>query len=196
MGLFTQPDPIGLAGGLNTYGYAGGDPVNYSDPFGLCKVRVGWTDTPVPGTKHAFIEVTRPDNTRVIFRGGPTGENLPASSNNSSESSKSPSGDSRSESVAGPILAETQSPDDPGSDAAADPAPEYDEPLVDDDKSCAKYERSFSSTERRINQADIPYGLHMNSNSVVNTMLLRAGLGFLDASGRRAPGAASVLPVW
>jgi RHS repeat-associated protein len=34
-GLFTQEDPIGLAGGLNTYGFANGDPINYSDPFGL-----------------------------------------------------------------------------------------------------------------------------------------------------------------
>jgi RHS repeat-associated protein len=34
-GTFTQEDPIGLAGGLNLYGYAGGDPVNFSDPFGL-----------------------------------------------------------------------------------------------------------------------------------------------------------------
>jgi RHS repeat-associated protein len=35
-GQFTQTDPIGLAGGLNLYGYANGDPVNFSDPFGLC----------------------------------------------------------------------------------------------------------------------------------------------------------------
>jgi RHS repeat-associated protein len=35
-GRFTQPDPIGLAGGLNLYGFAHGDPVNFSDPFGLC----------------------------------------------------------------------------------------------------------------------------------------------------------------
>jgi murein DD-endopeptidase MepM/ murein hydrolase activator NlpD len=35
-GRFTQPDPIGLAGGLNLYGYADGDPINKSDPFGLC----------------------------------------------------------------------------------------------------------------------------------------------------------------
>jgi RHS repeat-associated protein len=35
-GLFTQEDPIGLAGGMNLYGFAGGDPVNFSDPFGLC----------------------------------------------------------------------------------------------------------------------------------------------------------------
>ncbi len=35
-GRFTQEDPIGLAGGLNLYGFAGGDPVTFSDPFGLC----------------------------------------------------------------------------------------------------------------------------------------------------------------
>jgi uncharacterized protein RhaS with RHS repeats len=35
MGLYTQQDPIGIAGGLNLYGYANGDPVNFSDPFGL-----------------------------------------------------------------------------------------------------------------------------------------------------------------
>ncbi|MCY7412783.1 MAG: HNH endonuclease [Salinibacterium sp.] len=35
---FTQEDPIGLAGGINLYGFAGGDPVNFSDPFGTCPV--------------------------------------------------------------------------------------------------------------------------------------------------------------
>jgi RHS repeat-associated protein len=35
-GRFTQEDPIGLAGGLNLYGFADGDPITYSDPFGLC----------------------------------------------------------------------------------------------------------------------------------------------------------------
>jgi RHS repeat-associated protein len=34
-GLFTQQDPIGLAGGLNLFGFADGDPVNFSDPLGL-----------------------------------------------------------------------------------------------------------------------------------------------------------------
>ena len=33
----TQQDPIGLAGGLNLYGFAGGDPINFWDPFGLCR---------------------------------------------------------------------------------------------------------------------------------------------------------------
>ncbi len=35
IGRFTQEDPISLAGGLNSYAYAGGDPVNYNDPSGL-----------------------------------------------------------------------------------------------------------------------------------------------------------------
>jgi RHS repeat-associated protein len=40
-GRFTQEDPIGLAGGLNAYGFADGDPVSYSDPYGLCKKPTG-----------------------------------------------------------------------------------------------------------------------------------------------------------
>jgi RHS repeat-associated protein len=44
-GRFTQEDPLGLGGGMNLYGFAGGDPVNFSDPFGLCPVTA--TD-PVP----------------------------------------------------------------------------------------------------------------------------------------------------
>jgi uncharacterized protein RhaS with RHS repeats len=34
-GSLSQQDPIGIAGGLNLYGYANGDPINFSDPFGL-----------------------------------------------------------------------------------------------------------------------------------------------------------------
>jgi len=34
-GRFTQVDPIGLAGGLNSYGFGAGDPVSHADPLGL-----------------------------------------------------------------------------------------------------------------------------------------------------------------
>jgi RHS repeat-associated protein len=34
-GRFTQEDPMGLAGGLNLYGFTRGDPVNFADPLGL-----------------------------------------------------------------------------------------------------------------------------------------------------------------
>ena len=52
-GYSTQEDPIGVAGGLNLYGYAGGDPVNFSDPFGLnpiLRISLWWMTRGAPAT--------------------------------------------------------------------------------------------------------------------------------------------------
>lgn len=39
---FVSEDPIGLAGGDNSYGYVDGDPINNADPKGLFKVHGNW----------------------------------------------------------------------------------------------------------------------------------------------------------
>jgi len=56
-GRYMTPDPIGLAGGINLYRYAGANPVNYIDPYGLSYMEaaipiatvVSQLDTALPG---------------------------------------------------------------------------------------------------------------------------------------------------
>jgi RHS repeat-associated protein len=85
-GTFPNSDPIAEIGGINRYMYSGAQPINYSDPTGLCKVEVRYkvifTITDSEGTaletvNHAYIVTTDPSGNKKYFRGGPSGVGIP-----------------------------------------------------------------------------------------------------------------------
>ena len=72
-GRWITRDPVGFYGGSTlVYGYVGGDPVNFVDPTGLCKIEVRSKLIPqtVYGGWHAYIVTSEPGGIASFFRGG------------------------------------------------------------------------------------------------------------------------------
>ena len=160
---------------MSLYGMGGGDAVNFTDPFGLCKVEVRYS--PVMHGYHAYIVATAPDASRVASRGGPTqqgggslaGQASSASGGSSGGSSRG-SGSSGSSNSASPGASGGDGSSGPWGPLNAVAGQPYDKSfidfdagnppsqrVVDNDASCDGYNASFSKTAAAINSANISY---------------------------------------
>ncbi|MBI4870482.1 MAG: RHS repeat-associated core domain-containing protein [Candidatus Riflebacteria bacterium] len=76
LGVFLSPDPIGFAGGMNRYGYVGGNPLRYTDPRGLWRLSFNLPYEGGPGfgfsftNEGLFVGWTRLTADGIEFTGG------------------------------------------------------------------------------------------------------------------------------
>jgi len=66
IGRFINKDPIGLMGGMNLYGYVGGNPINLVDPYGLCPKQ--WAPDWIQRLVPSYGNYGGPNNTDLTFQ--------------------------------------------------------------------------------------------------------------------------------
>ena len=195
---FIAEDPIGLVAGTNLYSYANNNPVNFTDPLGLCRIEARFSHLSL-GYHHAFIVTTDPSGTQNYYRGGPTaqgpsggssgalssassgassgsmtGRKSGSNSGNSSSPGSGPGGPGQNNGPWGQIGA-TYGPYTPRS-VDWDPAARS-MTVLDNNAACGPYDARFEQIMRDIQNASIPYNpLTTNSNAVAREALERAGL--------------------
>jgi len=62
MGRYVSADPIGLRGGVNLFGYVGGNSLNFSDPMGLmsyCEIQMVGAIFPLNLADHCYIDTSK-----------------------------------------------------------------------------------------------------------------------------------------
>jgi RHS repeat-associated protein len=75
LGRFMQTDPIGYGDGMNMYAYAGGDPVNGSDPEGKYMITV---TAPRPPRVPSYVNVGLPRNNPTVVAANACLQNIQA----------------------------------------------------------------------------------------------------------------------
>jgi RHS repeat-associated protein len=192
-GRFTQEDPIGLAGGVNVYGFAAGDPLSYGDSYGLCKVELQFTPAGVLG-QHTTIITTSPNGSQRFYSGGPErdrGQLIGGSTGSAGVSAQAASG-AQSPSLNHVSPGAGPSNGEPSGSFYGDVRvrsgvfrqgiPEYHpkaphSTVLDDKNSCDALNRAFDAAARRINDANVAYNpFTQNSNSAAHYLLRSAGL--------------------